>query len=108
MISVAQILRGVAFDSVKQHFSPEAYLISGRTRRTIESAPANTQRSAILNEDSTRRVIWIDKEGNEDGDALYVIMKTVDAHNEDPHFHSLVLYKRPATGWQAYLWHVGS
>jgi hypothetical protein len=108
MTCVAQILRGAPFDSVKQFFSPEACVIRGNTRGSLENALRDKKRSAILNEDSTRRVMWIDVTGNDADDAQYVVMKTVGAHEEDPHLHSLVLYKKPAVGWQIYLWHVGS
>ena len=108
MTSVVQICRGAAFDSVRQHFSPEAYVISGNTRVSLVSALRDKQRPEILNEDSTRRVVWMDIMGNDAGDAQYVIMKTAGAHDGNPHYHSLVLYKKPGVGWQIYLWHVGS
>ncbi len=106
--SVREIMRGAPYDSVKQHFSPEAFVISGRRQESITSTLNGKDRSAILNEDSTRRIIWMDVKGNDAGDALYVVLKTVGAHEDQPHLHSLVLYKKPTGGWQICLWHVGS
>ena len=104
---VVEIIRGAPFDSVKDHVSANAFVIKGRTREQLLDVLKGEDRASVLNEDSTR-LISFDVNFNDARDALYVILKTSDVLNVNPHYHSVVLYKKPMVGWQIYLWHVGS
>ncbi len=104
---VVEILRGAPYDSIKEHVSADAFVIKGRKRESLLEVLKGKNRVGVLNEDSSR-LTSSDVNFNDARDALYVILRTSDVLNADPHFHSLVLYKKPTVGWQIYLWHVGS
>jgi hypothetical protein len=104
---VVEIIRGAPFDSIKEHVSADAFVIKGRTREPFLDVLKGKHRASVLNEDSTR-LTSLDVNFNDARDALYIILRTSDLLNANPHYHSVVLYKKPMVGWQIYLWHVGS
>ncbi len=105
---LAAIMWEMSFDSIKQYGAPEAYIVSGKRYEHLASVLRGNERAAVIHENSTRKPVWMHIEGNDADDALYVVLKTSGAQPEDVRYHSLVLYKKPAVGWQIYLWHVGT
>lgn len=104
---IRQMMQGAPYEQLKPFASPEGMVITGDTIRHLREVLNAKDRSAVLREDSTREGIQIMARSNKAEDAIYVVLKTVNAKKDDPHWHSLVLYKEPETGWQVYLWHVG-
>lgn len=104
---IQKMMQGAPYEQVKPYASIEGMVISGDTTRHLLEVLKAKDRAAILREDSTRQGIQIIARSNKAEDAIYVVLKTVNAKKEDPRWHSLVLYKEGDTGWQVYLWHVG-
>jgi hypothetical protein len=100
------IARGAPYDSVRQYVWPEASLVKGRKRWLLADVLKGEERGRILNEDSTR-IGSMDINYNDARDALSIIFKTTDRWGADPHYHSVMLFKMPSSGWQICSWHVG-
>lgn len=104
---IGKMMQGGEFEQFKQFVSPEANVVSGQTMMRLRDILKGKDREAVLHEDSSRQMVQIAARSNKSEDAIYVVLKTVNAHKAEPHFHSLVLYKESETGWQIFLWHVG-
>ena len=105
--AIQMMMQGGAYDQVKQYASHEGIVVTEDTVLHLLEVLKGKERETVLREDSSRQGVQIIARSNKNEDALYVVLKTVNAKKEDPHFHSLVLYKEPETGWQIYMWHVG-
>jgi hypothetical protein len=105
--AIQLMMQGGEFEQVKPYASIEGMVVSGDSTRPLLEVLKNKDRANILREDSLRQSVHLMARSNKAEDAIYVVLKTVDAAKRDPRYHSLVLYKEPATGWQVYLWHVG-
>jgi len=104
---VQKVLQGGDPDSIKKFISPEAYIISGKNMTHLLDALKAKNREAILGEDSTRQGVEIIARSNDNEDAIYIVLKTVNAKKEDARYHLLVLYREPKLGWQIHIWHAG-
>ncbi len=104
---IGMMMQGVEFVRVKQYVSPEANLVSGQNVMRLQDILIGKDREAVLHENSSRQGVQVIARSNKNEDAIYVVLKTVNAQKTEPHYHSLVLYKEPGTGWQIFLWHVG-
>ncbi len=104
---IRQMMQGAPYEQMKPFASVEGMVISGDTVRHLLEVLKAKDRASVLREDSTREGVQIMARSNKAEDAIYVVLKTVNAKKQDPHWHSMVLYKEPETGWQVYLWHVG-
>jgi hypothetical protein len=103
---IQKMMQGGEFEQFKQYVSPEAIVVSGKNMTHLRDILKGKDREAVLHEDSSRQGVQITARSNKNEDAIYVVLKTVNAQKEEPHYHSLVLYKEPDTGWQVFLWHV--
>jgi hypothetical protein len=104
---IGKMMQGGEFEQFKQYVSPEANVVSGQSMTRLQDILKGKNREAVLHEDSSRQMVQIVARSNKNEDAIYVVLKTVNAQKAEPHYHSLVLYKEPETGWQVFLWHVG-
>jgi hypothetical protein len=105
--AIQMMMQGGSYDQVKQYASSEGIVVTRDSVLHLLEVLKGKDRAAVLREDSTRQGVQITARSNKNEDALYVVLKTVNAMREDPHFHSVVLYKEPETGWQIFMWHVG-
>ena len=105
---LGEIMKGARYEDIKQFIDSGAYVVNGRRRELLTTVLKGSNRSVFLNEDSSRKILWMDVKSNLTQDALHIVIKTVDHHNGDEHLHSFVLYSKPLLGWQIYHWHVGN
>jgi hypothetical protein len=105
--AIQMMMQGGSYDQVKQYASSEGIVVTRDSVLHLLGVLKGKDRATVLREDSTRQGVQIIARSNKNEDALYVVLKTVNAAKGDPHFHSLVLYKEPETGWQIFMWHVG-
>jgi hypothetical protein len=105
--AIQMMMQGGSYDQVKQYASSEGIVVTRDSVLHLLEVLKGKDRATVLREDSTRQGAQIIARSNKNEDALYVVLKTVNATKGDPHFHSLVLYKEPESGWQIFMWHVG-
>jgi hypothetical protein len=105
--NIGKMMQGGEYEQFKQCVSPEANVVSGQTMAHLRDILEGKNRGAVLHENASRQMVQIAARSNKNEDAIYVVLKTVNAEKGEPHYHSLVLYKEPETGWQIFLWHVG-
>lgn len=80
---------------------------SGQTEAHLQEMLKGKDRESVLHEDASRQMVRVIARSNKNEDAIYVVLKTINAQKTEPHYHSLVLFKEPGTDWQIFLWHVG-
>ena len=102
------ILQGAPLEQVEKYISEkEGMVIIGDTTMLLRDLLKRSNRQALFHEDSTRQGGSIQARSDKTFDGAYVVIKTVNARKEDPHYHSFTLFKEPDHGWQVFLWHVG-
>jgi hypothetical protein len=104
---IGKMMQGGEFAEFKQYVSPEANVVSGQTVAHLQDILKGKDRESVLHENASRQMVQVTARSNKNEDAIYVVLKTLNAQKSEPRYHSLVLYKEPGTGWQIFLWHVG-
>ena len=76
---IRTMMQGAPYEQVKQFASVEGMVISGDTTRHLLEVLKAKDRASVLQEDSTREGVQVMARSNKAEDAMYVVLKTVNA-----------------------------
>jgi hypothetical protein len=108
VLQLTYILQGAPLEKVETYIPErEGMVITNDSTIRLRDLLKSNNRQALFHEDSTRQGVEISARSDKTYNAAYVMLKTVDARKEHPHYHTFTLFKEPDHGWQVFLWHVG-